>query len=128
MSIRRKLKDILGFDTRAEVKEMTEETKKRITEFLGANKNLIVAVLDPETDVIAVGFKEHLFAHRAVDKSTGKPGGIVADMLRYNKSDAKIKDSINQVLLLIDGSFHAIARRLAGKEEKVEDQPTEPIQ
>ena len=118
--IRKTLKDVLGFDSRREIREMSEETKAKITEFLAANKTKIVCVLDPETDVIVVGFQQHLVAHRAVNKSTGKPEGIVANVLRYSKDDAKVKDSINQVLLFLDGSLHTIARRLAGKEEKVE--------
>jgi len=124
--IRKTLKDVLGFDTRKEIREMSEETKVKITNFLADNKKMIVIMLDPESDTIVAGFQQYLEAHRAVNKSTGKPEGIIANVLRYKKDDKTIADSINQVLLLIDGSLHGIARRLAGKEEKVEtEKPTE---
>lgn len=124
--IKKTLKDVLGFDTRKEIREMSEDTKKRISTFLDDNKKMIVIVLDPESDTIVAGFQQYLEAHRAVNKSTGKAEGIVANVLRYNKADPKIAEAINQVLLFIDGSLHGIARRLAGKEEKVEtEKPTE---
>lgn len=112
------LKGLLGKkkkDERPKQKEMAEAMKLRIGEFLHENQGLVVCVLDPESDVIVVGFKDHMEAHRVLDKGTGETVGMVRDMLQYNKDDSKIKDSINQVLLVLDGSFHDIAKRI--KEE-----------
>ncbi len=112
------LKKLLGKDVRPEQKEIAEDTKLRIGEFLHENQGLIVCVLDPASDVIVVGYKDNFEAHRVLDKDTGKTVGMVRDMLQYNKDDSKIKDSINQVLLVLDGSFHDIAKRIKSDGEK----------
>jgi len=113
--IRKKLKDVLGFDTRQDIREQTEDTKKKISTFLADNPNLVVAVLDPVTDVVVVGFQDLLTANRVVAKSTGKASGMIADVLQYNKEDASTVDSMNQLLLILDGSIHTIAKQLAEK-------------
>lgn len=109
------LRSLLGKkekDARPKQKEIAEDTKLRIGEFLHNNQGLVVCVLDPESDVIVVGYKDQFEAHRVLDKESGETVGMVRDMLQYNKDDSKIKDSINQVLLVLDGSFHDIAKRI----------------
>ena len=108
--MRKTLSDFFG-TSRVEVKEMSDSLKKDITEFLDSHKDLVVIIADPDTDTVVAGHKEHLFANRITDKK-GVAVSIVSDMLKYNKEDAKIRDSINQFLLLIDGMIHNIAKQL----------------
>jgi hypothetical protein len=118
--LKKTLKDILGVDSRPEARELSEKFKKDITEFLDDHKEFVVIIADKETDTIVVGYQEHLESNRIVDQG-GSTAHIVSDMLKYNKDDSKIKDSINQFLLLIDGAIHDIAKRLKGEGNKEEN-------
>lgn len=109
------LKDILpGIDQREKAKDISESLKKEITEFLYVHKNLLVVIADPDSDTVVVAHKEHLEAYRLID-GNGYSSNAVSDMLKYNKEEKGVKNSINSFLLLIDGAIHDIAKRLKGE-------------
>jgi len=121
MSIFNKKKTTLAkflHGTRQDARDISEQTKIDITKFLDDHKELLVIVADPNTDTIVAGYKNHLEACRPVDKSTQEITGVVADVLRYEKGDDRVKSSVEQFLLLIDGAVHDIAKRLKGKGNK----------
>lgn len=91
---------------------MSEQTKVDIANFLADHKDLLIIVADPETDSVVVGYKDYLEAHRPIDKSTQEPSGIVKNMLLYKKGDKEVKQSLEQFLLLIDGSVHGISNHI----------------
>ena len=99
---------------------MSEEVKKKITEFLADNKEMLVIIADPKSDAIVVGYKDQLTAHRLIHRSTGNSVGAVLDMLQYNKENKRTKDSVNNFLLVIDGAIHNISKTLKKNKLKVD--------
>jgi len=99
------------FNPRGEVREMSEDIKKRISNFLADNNDMLVIVADPKSDAIVMGYKDQLTANR-LTFSTGRSIGIVENMLQYNKEN---KDLIGQFLLVIDGAIHTISKSIKEK-------------
>lgn len=118
--IRKKLADYLN--PRGRVREMSEELKRRITTFLADNDGLLVIVADPKSDAVVVGYRDQLEAHRVVHKSTGGTVGIISDMLDYKKRKGEGRGSIDNFLLVLDGSIVDIAKRLVGEGNTEPDQ------
>ncbi len=87
---------------------MKEEIQKRITEFLDDNKEFVVFVADPETDIIGMGYKDKLIANKIVNEK-GEMENMIKTALDY-KDGEKAR---GQLLLMISTMIYNIARDLA---------------
>jgi len=110
MSDKKTLDEVIGGE-RNEAKELSEQTKKDITEFLADHKEMVVIILDPETDTIVAGHKDTLIPVRTVDKDTGAGSGMIKDVLKYDIKDGKVVESIKHILSMLDGMFYNIVKR-----------------
>ena len=90
-------------------RELSSKTQK----FLEANKNQIVIVADPKTDVISCAYGEVFTAVRLTDPDTGKKSMSVAGLIRDIQSEgAKVDRSIDQFLLALDAMLYSIGIKI----------------
>lgn len=74
------------------------------------NKNYLIMIADPETDVMVVANAGKCITSR-IARESGNNMHLVRDVLKYNK----VNRSIDQFLLFMDGAIYNLAKSLDPK-------------
>jgi hypothetical protein len=84
---------------------MTQEVQKRITTFLSENEDMVVFILDPQTNTFFGGFKDRVIARQIVDKAKTVDQVITKSL---NHTDGGRERG--ELTLIFGGVLDAIAR------------------